>query len=431
MPTVWGTGLSATEPRTSLRFRTAAWLAALALIVILLQSVALIAFIDHKEEVFIEHQLGAQILHSMDAWRKSPDAAFPNVPDMWLYRVSKTPGQSSRDTPPPPLFATLAVGNHEVFLGSREYHVAVRDDEVARYFLVLDVEEHESRLGGLLAIVIASAILLGALTLWAGFRIAGRLTRHLDGLAARVASDSPGPLVEVGMDREVLAVAQALDKARERQQAMLERERAFVANLSHELRTPLTGIRTDAELLTTLPDVPNSVIRRGSRIVDSVDRISELASSLLWLARETSVAAPETVHLKAAIAGVWDALEVSGPRKLNLRLDMSETATVHADPSLFDLVVRNLLENARRHSSAGEILCRLDGTLLSVRDCGPGFAEDQLERIFDRFFVGERGASGLGLALVRHVCTASGWTVSARNTPLGGEVLIDFGRRSD
>lgn len=430
MPMAWGISLSSNERRPSLRFRIAASLAALALAVILLQSVALVWFLDHKEEAFIERQLSAQIMHSMEIWRKSPDAAFPNVPDMWLYRVGKQAGLAGRDTPPPPLFATLAVGNHEVFLGSREYHVAVRDDDVARYFLVLDVEEHESRLGGLLAIVIGSAILLGALTLWAGFLIAGRLTRHLDGLAARVGSDAPGPLVETGMDREVLAVAQALDKSRDRQQAMLARERAFVANLSHELRTPLTGIRTDAELLTALNDVPEAVIRRARRIVGSVDRINELASSLLGLARETSVAAPEAVNLKPAIAAVWEALALGDGRKLALRLEVPEAATVRADPSLFDMVVRNLLDNARRHSESGEIVCRLNGAVLSVLDCGPGFAEDQLERIFDRFFVGERGASGLGLALVRHVCTANGWSVRARNTPAGGEVLIDFGALS-
>ena len=117
------------------------------------------------------------------------------------------------------------------------------------------------------------------------------------------------------------------------------------------------------------------------------------------------------------------------PKTVGLRLDIPETSTIMADSSLFDLVARNLLDNVLRYSESGEIVCTLQGQQLSVRDTGPGFAEGDLERVFDRFFIGPRGANGLGLALVRHVCTASGWAVSARNASEGGgEVVLDLGR---
>lgn len=69
------------------------------------------------------------------------------------------------------------------------------------------------------------------------------------------------------MEREILAIAGALDRYRQRQHEALDQEREFAANLSHELRTPLTAIRTDAELLAALPDAPESVRRRANRMI--------------------------------------------------------------------------------------------------------------------------------------------------------------------
>ena len=418
------TNSSLPERGPSMRFRVAASLAALALLVLLVHSVVTVLLFDKKEEEFINHQLDAQIAYSMEIWRQSPNAALPNTPAMWLYRVGR--GETAGAVPP--LLAGLAVGNHEVYLGSKEYHVAVREDESARYILAYDVDDHESRLDSLMLTTLSASLLLGLLTLIAGFHLAGRLTRRLERLAVRVDQETPGSLVEPGMERELQAVAEALDHYRARQGAMLERERAFAANLSHELRTPLTGIRTDAELLAALPDLPETVARRGNRIVDSVDRINGLANSLLILAREAKPALLEEIQLPGAIQSVWAALMLAVPKAVGLRLEIPEGSTVSADPALLDLVLRNLLDNALRYSDTGEIVCRLAASKLVVRDTGPGFAEEDLARVFDRFFVGPRGANGLGLALVRHVCSASGWQVSAGNAAAGGgEITVDFG----
>lgn len=408
-----------------MRFRIAAAVAALVLLVILLQSVVMVLLQHEKEEAFIEKQLGDQIEHSMELWRHSPNTALPSTPAMWLYRVGK--GESASHVPP--LLSGLKVGNHEVFLGSKEYHVAVREDDGARYILAYDVEAHELRLSNLILITVATSLALGLLTLLLGYLLAGRLTRRLERLAERVEQETPGPLAEAGMERELLALAEALENYRERQRQMLERERAFVANLSHELRTPLTGIRTDAEILAALPGVPEAVVRRGNRIVSGVDRINGLADSLLLLAREARPALPEEVNLPTAIEAVWESLLLIDPRPIGLRLEIPAGSTVNADPTLLALVLRNVLDNALRYSDSGDVVCRLKGSCLAVIDRGPGFAEADLERVFDRFFAGPRGVNGLGLALVRHVCTACGWDVRATNSVEGGgEITVDFGR---
>ena len=408
-----------------MRLRIALALGALSLLVILAQSLTMLAVFDQTEEEFIDQMLTQQIAHSMAVWKTAPESAFPNTPAMQLYRFG--PGMAPSDGLPAEVLS-LPVGNHEIRLGGREAHVAVRHDGSARYILVYDAEEHEGRMLSLMLLTITASTLLALGVLLAGYALAGRLSGSLERLAARVDRPDGAPLAGPDMERELQAIATALDRYRQRQQEALDRERAFAANLSHELRTPLTAIRTDAELLAALPDAPEVVRRRANRMIQGVDRINALGSSLLLLSREAGPALLEEIRLQPAVWEVWEPLSQSVSKPVSLRVMVPEGTTVSADPTLFDLVLRNLLDNALRHSDRGEIVCALEGSRLIVSDCGRGFAEAELPHVFDRFFSGPQGRHGLGLALVQHVCRASGWRVSAGNAPTGGgQVTIDLG----
>ena len=408
-----------------MRLRIALALGALSLLVILAQSLTMLAVFDQTEEEFIDQMLTQQIAHSMAVWKTAPESAFPNTPAMQLYRFG--PGMAPSEGLPAEVLS-LPVGNHEIRLGGREAHVAVRHDGSARYILVYDAEEHEGRMLSLMLLTLTAGTLLALMVLLAGYALAGRLASRLERLAARVDKPDGTPLAEPDMERELLAIAMALDRYRQRQQEALDRERAFAANLSHELRTPLTAIRTDAELLAALPDAPEAVRRRANRMIQGVDRINALGSSLLLLSREAGPALLEEIRLHPAVSAVWQSLSQSASKPVSLRLMVPEGTTVSADPTLLDLVLRNLLDNALRHSDQGEIVCALEGSRLVVSDCGPGFAEAELPHVFDRFFSGPQGRHGLGLARVQHVCGASGWQVSAGNAATGGgQVTIDLG----
>jgi two-component system sensor histidine kinase MprB len=97
--------------------------------------------------------------------------------------------------------------------------------------------------------------------------------------------------------------------------------------------------------------------------------------------------------------------------------------------------VSNLLDNARKWSPPGGLVeVRLHGGELSVRDHGPGFAEEDIPHVFDRFFRSDRArampGSGLGLAIVRQAAEAGGGWVSAANAPSGGAIVrASFGSR--
>jgi len=408
-----------------MRLRIALALGALSLLVILAQSLTMLAVFDQTEEEFIDQMLTQQIAHSMAVWKTAPESAFPNTPAMQLYRFG--PGMAPSEGLPAEVLS-LPVGNHEIRLGGREAHVAVRHDGSARYILVYDAEEHEGRMLSLMLLTITASTLLALVVLLSGYALAGRLSGSLERLAARVDRPDGAPLAGPDMERELRAIAEALDRYRQRQQEALDRERAFAANLSHELRTPLTAIRTDAELLAALPDAPEAVRRRANRMIQGVDRINALGSSLLLLSREAGPALLEEIRLQPAVWEVWEPLSQSVSKPVSLRVMVPEGTTVSADPTLFDLVLRNLLDNALRHSDRGEIVCALEGSRLIVSDCGRGFAEAELPHVFDRFFSGPQGRHGLGLALVQHVCRASGWRVSAGNAPTGGgQVTINLG----
>ena len=406
-----------------MRLRLALSLALLALVAIILLALGLSAYFSAKEEEFIDELLAQQLDYSIDIWRRSPDAAFPHTPSMWLYRI----GRDGVPADVPPTFADLAPGKHEVYLGDREYHVAVRAADDARFILAYDVEDHETRVDSLLLVTAVTACALALLTLLAGYLLAGRLSRPLERLAGRLAGDDPQTFVESGMEEELHVVASALDAYRQRQRLTLERERAFAANLSHELRTPLAGIRSDAELIGELPDQPEAAIRRSQRIIDSVDRIDHLSSALLMLAREAVPAAHETVTLRARLETVWEQVLAARPKEVRFANEVDGSLKLLADPALLEPVLRNVLDNALRHSDGGRILARCEDSRLSIVDSGPGFAPEELERIFDRFYIGRRGDNGIGLALVRHICSACGWQVRARNVEGGGEIIIDFG----
>ena len=102
---------------------------------------------------------------------------------------------------------------------------------------------------------------------------------------------------------------------------------------------------------------------------------------------------------------------------------------LQADPALLQLILRNLLANAVRHGEGRQVSCMLEGSRLRVQDRGPGLPEGDPNQIFQRFHRrGHKPGHGLGLALVKHICTACGWSVRAFNRPGGGaSIEVDFG----
>lgn len=421
--------------RSSLRLRIAISAATLVLVAILAQAFAIFFVFEENEEELIDEIVAGQLAHSIAMWHEAPERAAPNTTDMQLYRLQRGEDESTLPT----WLRNLTIGNHERYDGPREYHIAVREDGGARFILAYDVEEHEQRMAAIGSVIIVSALGIAATVLAVIYLLAGRLTRELDELAERVHEGREGGHAQPGMTREVAALAEALEHHEQRQREAVAREREFTGNLSHELRTPLAVIRSDAELLAAPPELggetaPAGVQRRARRIVETVDRITGLSTSLLTLAREARPQLEETLALRELLQNSWHALAARHGQGATMTLDVPEAAAVSGDPALLRLVADNLLDNALRHGEGGAVECRLSGTRLDVRDRGRGFAPEDLSSVFQRGWRGGRNGTpdgvghGLGLALVLHACRASGWQPSAANADGGGAVLsVDFG----
>jgi signal transduction histidine kinase len=250
-----------------------------------------------------------------------------------------------------------------------------------------------------------------------------------DDRVGRSFEDADLRLLELFADQAAVAIehARLVDEAASvealRELARLKTE--LLSTVSHELRTPLTLIHGYAELLHARAELltPEDVMvmadeillgsRTMIRLVDDLLDFSQRDNMRLQLER-TRVELAELLwrHVQA-----WRG-QAGGDR---LRLEATSPLETYADPARLDQVIRNLISNALNHAPDGPVTVRAwrDDTWvnLEVADQGPGIPEEELPRIWDSFFRGERArnspnrGSGLGLAVVRQLVELHGGRV--------------------
>lgn len=218
------------------------------------------------------------------------------------------------------------------------------------------------------------------------------------------------------------AMLAALATSREQQQRL-------VTDASHELRTPLTSLRTNVELLARARTLP---AEERDQIVDDavleVEELSTLVAELVDLATDARRATEDwrEIRLDRIVEQAADRTRRHHRQDVVLEL---EPTTVLGSAGLLERAVTNLLDNAAKWSPPdGRVRAVLADRRLVVLDEGPGVAEGDQERLWDRFWRAEGSqdvpGSGLGLAIVREVVEAHGGSVHAANRPEGG---LDIG----
>ncbi len=235
-----------------------------------------------------------------------------------------------------------------------------------------------------------------------------------------VAEDEVGELA-----RTLEGMLSALGAARGETEAMLERQREFVADASHELRTPLTSMLANLELLTE--ELDGEQAESALSALRSTRRMRRLVGDLLLLARaDAKRVQPFRATDLAEV--LTDAASELGPvaddHELSIQAEPAVVAGVKDDLHRLTL---NLLENAVRHTPPGTHVRAAtvtdNGTAsLVVEDDGPGIPDEIERRVFERFVRGggESGrGSGLGLAIVRAVAESHGGTVALERPDSG------------
>jgi two-component system, OmpR family, sensor kinase len=280
-------------------------------------------------------------------------------------------------------------------------------------------------------LLVGAAALIAALL--AGYLLAARTAaplRRFAGTASAVDAGDLSPRLEAGPESaaELRTLADSFNHMLDRLEDAFARQRSFVSDASHELRSPLTAIRGQIEVLARDPDPDAEAVRRvEAATLIELRRVERLVDELLALARLDEGAGPALRELDAA-AFLREAVAAApGVAALG---DLAE-GTIDADPEMIAGVVRNLVENARRHAGAGGTVVVSSTAIgprlrVDVDDDGPGIAPAERERVFDRFHRSDAararasGGAGLGLAIARGVLTAHGGTIGADESPLGG-----------
>ena len=208
----------------------------------------------------------------------------------------------------------------------------------------------------------------------------------------------------------------------------VEAQRRLVSDASHELRTPLTSLRTNIEILGKAEKLPDDERRRLLSDVDAeLDELSRLVADVVDLARDGEPERfEEDLRLDQLVADAVDRARRRTP-DVTFEVELDETV-VRGSRERLHRAVSNLLDNAVKWSpDGGTVEVRVADAAVSVRDHGPGIAEEDLTKVFDRFYraPSARGlpGSGLGLAIVRQVAESHGGGVSAAQAEGGGTVV--------
>jgi two-component system, OmpR family, sensor histidine kinase MprB len=278
------------------------------------------------------------------------------------------------------------------------------------------------------------AALAGAAVARAGLRPVDRLTAATERVAA---TGDLRPIPVDGSD-ELARLTHSFNEMLEALAASQEQQRRLVADAGHELRTPLTSMRTNLELLAAAdrPGAPTLPESERAELLDDVQaqvaELSTLVGDLVELARDD---APQVVHETLELTDiVMRSLERVRRRAGDVQFVPTLVPwTLVGDSTALERAVTNLLDNAAKWSPPGSAvrvqMRQLDdwSMLLEVADAGPGIADVDLPRVFDRFYRADTSrtmpGSGLGLAIVRQVASRHGGVVWATRAPEGGALL--------
>jgi signal transduction histidine kinase len=302
-----------------------------------------------------------------------------------------------------------------------------------------------------LALLLLLLAFAAVISLAFAYAVAGVLTNELGQLSRAAESLARGDFSVRVMSRatgEIGQLATAFDDMAEQLEQAFRRERSLEAGrrelisaVSHDLRTPLATTRAMVEALadgvvTDPADVQRYLglilqeTRHLSRLIDDLFELSQIDSGALRL-RCLPI---DLTQLVCETVAAYEAPAAESGVQLEEALGVGlEDTRVQADPERLQRVLRNLLDNALRHTPRGGMVrvqasTASDSVQLSVEDSGPGVPGDELERIFDRFYRGEPSrhrdsstpGAGLGLAIARGLVQAHRGRIWAEPSPLGG-----------
>lgn len=257
------------------------------------------------------------------------------------------------------------------------------------------------------------------------------------------------PVPRTGDELERLSTA--LNQMIARLDEALSHNRRFMADASHELRTPLTILRGELETLLQQTDGEPELQERIGSVLEEVDRLAKIVENLFALSRlDAGEAQAESVRFDLGQLAANTAEQMSllaEDKEVTLQCLAPRAVTVEGDRARLKQVVVNLLDNAVKYTPSGGAVTLsvvaapgLGKAVLEVTDTGMGIPAGALPHVFERFFrvdkarSRELGGAGIGLSIVKAICTAHGGQVEVASEEGRGarfRVLLPLAENSD
>ena len=284
------------------------------------------------------------------------------------------------------------------------------------------------------------ALMLPVLMLIVGWVVSRSLApvERVRAQLARRAAEDLSPVGEGGLPAEIRPMVQELNSLLGRVQKSFTAQQHFVADAAHELRSPLTALNLQVQALQRAPDEPARVLAQ-TRLAAGIARASHLVEQLLLLARqEADGSEHQPVALEPLLRQVMAELaSAAHARQIDLGLLHAEPLiSTSGNAAALATLLRNLLGNAIKYTPAGGRVdvSLLPGKLIRIDDSGPGIAEAERERVFDRFYRTADAAeqansipgSGLGLAIAKVIADKHGAMLTLGQAENLGGLRVDL-----
>jgi signal transduction histidine kinase len=434
--------------RSSVRFRVTAIASIFVLLVTAVGSVVIVAMISHT----ISHSLidsATQDAAAIDAQLvrgvRPAAAATTGRNDVVVQLLGPDGTVIASDQPERldvPLRTTPGVTESAVVPGLHDsFTLVARRSRNAHVSLIIVGRSTEQRnetraeAAGILAVAVPLVVLTLGLILWISV---GRALRPVEVMREEADQITAAHVrrrlaVPVG-DDEIPRLARTLNEMLDRIDEGQRLQRQFVSDASHELRSPLAVIRQAAEVALSYPRRVRTDELAADVLAES-DRLEELVSALLLLARlETDERGhDDVVDLDDVVLAEVARARQTEDQRVAIDVHGVGAGRTRGNALLLGHVVRNLLDNARRHAVSSVTVSlheEAEQIELHVDDDGTGIPSDDRGRVFDRFVrldearARDEGGSGLGLAIVRKIVDSEGGTVRIEDAPSGGARFV-------
>jgi heavy metal sensor kinase len=328
-----------------------------------------------------------------------------------------------------PVFQTIAITGRvdEV----RILYSALSADVVLQVGLAM--ESYSSFLQAFQKVFIATMSLLIVLAAGVGWFMARRAVSGVEAVTRTAQKISAGTLEErvpiTGKGDEIDQLAITFNQMVERIQKLLKEIKEMSDNIAHDLRSPIARIRGVAEVTLTSSKALSEYESMAASIIEECDRLLDMINTMLMISKTESGVRSfvgKEVDLTTVARQAYEIFEPTAEDKgVSLHRDIADGIHVIGDTPMVQRMLSNLLDNAIKYTpSGGTIRITVsegrDQAVIEVRDSGIGISEQDLSRIFERFFRCDQSRSqagiGLGLSLARAIARAHGGDIAVEST---------------